>query len=179
MESANVLRELLDRQEILDCILRYCRGLDRSDRNLVCSAFHPDALLDQGTFAGLGRDMYDWLNPLNQELGWTTVHSVQNHLIELDGDVAHAETYAQAYSTTGQDQPLNLFLVRYIDRFERRNGRWAIAARVITREAVGQIAPTNLPAELDSSHYRKGRRDRTDLSYERPLVIRAVGDVTA
>ncbi len=34
---------LLNRQDITDCLTRFCRGIDRFDRDLFLSAFHPDA----------------------------------------------------------------------------------------------------------------------------------------
>ena len=64
---------------------------------------------------------------------------------------------------------------RYVDRLERRDGRWAIAVRVCTAEWWTH-APSQLegPA-LDSSILANPlavARDRTDVSYERPLVAR-------
>ena len=43
-ETAALVRELKDRQEIYDCIMRYCRGIDRLDRDMLLSAYHPDAV---------------------------------------------------------------------------------------------------------------------------------------
>jgi hypothetical protein len=42
------LRTLLDRAQIHDALMRYCRGVDRGDGELVMSALHPDATLDLG-----------------------------------------------------------------------------------------------------------------------------------
>ena len=46
------LQHLLDRQEIYDCLVRYCRGVDRLDSELILSAYHPDAIDDHGMFVG-------------------------------------------------------------------------------------------------------------------------------
>ena len=35
------LQELLDRQDILDCVHRYCRAVDRFDREMLLSVYHP------------------------------------------------------------------------------------------------------------------------------------------
>ena len=43
-DNVQRLRELCDRQEILDCIHRYCRAVDRADRDLLVSVYHPDAI---------------------------------------------------------------------------------------------------------------------------------------
>ena len=40
---APALQQLIDRQEIHDCILRYCSGVDRFDREMLLSVYHPDA----------------------------------------------------------------------------------------------------------------------------------------
>lgn len=42
------LRTLLDRAQIHDALMRYSRGVDRGDGELVVSCFHPDATLDMG-----------------------------------------------------------------------------------------------------------------------------------
>ena len=60
---------------------------------------------------------------------------------------AFVETYCQAFqrvrdpSTPGTLQDLHV-LCRYLDRFERRDGRWAIAARTVVYETqdVRQVA---------------------------------------
>jgi hypothetical protein len=41
---------LIDRQEILACELRYCSGVDRFDREMLLSAYHPGAMDDHGAF---------------------------------------------------------------------------------------------------------------------------------
>ena len=39
------LAHLLERQDILDCLVRFSRGMDRFDRALFLSAFHADAII--------------------------------------------------------------------------------------------------------------------------------------
>ncbi len=50
--DAERLGWLLDRQDILDCLTRFSRGMDRFDRELLLSAFHPDAVIAAGDFVG-------------------------------------------------------------------------------------------------------------------------------
>lgn len=61
---------------------------------------------------------------------------------------------------------------RYVDRFERRDGRWAIAARVCLVEwqsdAASLLSP-ELVEFLDT--VQTVARDTSDNSYGRPLVI--------
>ena len=55
------LRNLADRQDILDCLNRFSRGMDRFDRELFLSAFHPDATIAAGVFVGRNRDDSNWI----------------------------------------------------------------------------------------------------------------------
>ncbi|WP_243856728.1 nuclear transport factor 2 family protein [Paraburkholderia sp. BL6665CI2N2] len=87
------LEELLDRQAILDCIHRYCRGVDRMDRELTLSAYHPDAIDDHGTFVGNPEEFVSWAFDYHSEHQLSHHHMVFNHSVDLQGDVAHTETY--------------------------------------------------------------------------------------
>jgi len=42
------VREMKDRQEIMDCLHRYTRGVDRFDRELMLSSYPPDARDEHG-----------------------------------------------------------------------------------------------------------------------------------
>lgn len=133
---ALTIDDLLARQEIADVILRYARGIDRLDFDLVRSCYHADAYDDHGSFQG-GVD--DFISMCEKFLPrWTTTsHFMGNMLIEVDGDVARAETYAVAYHRreeedgTGKD---DIFGVRYVDRFEQRGDGWKIGHRVVATE---------------------------------------------
>ena len=52
------LIHLIDRQDILDCLTRFSRGMDRFDRELFLSAFHPDAFIAAGDFVGGPEALY-------------------------------------------------------------------------------------------------------------------------
>jgi hypothetical protein len=112
------LRVLLDRQHIYDVIVRYCRGVDRGDRELLRSVYHEDAIDDHGMFKGKGSDFADWIVDL---LGDTRCqHFIGNFACELHGDAAYAETYCISCSEAGTTNAT--VYNRYIDRFEKRNG---------------------------------------------------------
>jgi hypothetical protein len=164
------LRILQDRQAILDCIHRYCRGVDRFDRDLVLSVYHSDAIDDHGVFVGPPADFADWAFAYHREHQHLTQHIVTNHNCELDGDSAHTETYWMLAAMNKQGAPLSLSGGRYIDRFERRAGRWAIAARRCTIEWYGRPGEEAFPAALLAT-YATPSRDRNDPSYERPMTI--------
>ena len=172
------LQELLDRQDILDCVHRYCRAVDRFDREMLLSVYHPDAMDDHGYFVG-GREAFaDWAFGYHSLYQQATHHVVTNHTCELDGDTAHAETYwlfsgINKDTTTGAVVPPTLHFGRYIDRFERRAGKWAIAARACIIEWHGALGELPMPPEAVAAYAATavGRRDRDDISYRRPLRI--------
>ena len=179
-----VVGQMQDREAIHSCVHRYARGVDRFDRELLLSAFHPDAVDDHGKFIGIPTEFADWV--LNQH---TTVHlshqhCLFNHLCELDGDVAHAETYFMFVAMNREGPPWSVLGGRYLDRFERRDGVWAIAHRVTVRDWAlldervdidDQSSFTSTRASLPPkirAFMNAGsapRRDRTDPSYRRPL----------
>lgn len=178
LPSAARLQELLDRQDILDCIHRYCRAVDRFDRQLLLSVYHPDAIDDHGVFVGGPQAFADWAFGYHSLYQNLTHHVVTNHSCELADDTAHTETYWLFCGTnkdpqTAQEQPSTIHFGRYLDRFERRQGIWAIAARVCIIEWHAALGELPMPAELLAAYAATGTatRDRSDLSYQRPLRI--------
>lgn len=170
--SATV-RELADRMAIRDCLMRYCRGVDRLDRDLLLSAYHPDAIDDHGLFVGHAAEFADWALDFHRRNQHATQHIVTNHSCELAGDVAHTETYWMFAAMNSGAPPLSLAGGRYIDRFERRNGRWAIAARKCVMDWHGEPGAVALPAAALAACNSSGppTRDLSDPSYERPLTV--------
>lgn len=51
------VREQRDRSEIWQVLMNYCRGVDRLDRELLLSCYHPDATDDHGIFMGYERPL--------------------------------------------------------------------------------------------------------------------------
>src|SRR5580704_1219572 len=87
------LAQLLDRQDILDCLIRFSRGMDRFDRDVFLSAFHPDATIAAGAFVGNPPALYDWARKLHEQGQSATHHNLLNHSCDIDSNVAHTETY--------------------------------------------------------------------------------------
>jgi ketosteroid isomerase-like protein len=163
----NLVQQLSDRQAIMDCIQRYARGIDRHDVELVQSCYHPDALDDHGFYVGPGQGLAEAANEMHQGL-LSHQHHMTNHVIEIDGDTAHGETYYFVVMR-GNTGVTNLVSGRYIDRFERRDDEWRIAARVCMVENMVEI-PTADMVETDRL-FAPGSIDRSDLSYRRPLHV--------
>lgn len=164
------IQELLDRQDIADCVTRYCRAVDRFDRELLRSVYHDDAFDDHGSFSGVRDAFIDWAFAYHHEHQLSHHHIITNHSVELNGDQAHAETYWLFFGEN-RVKPDTLAVGRYIDRFERRDGRWAIAERVCVTESVNQIAAVDLPSGFRTVQMGNANssRDRDDVSYLRPL----------
>jgi hypothetical protein len=170
-ELETMVRELWDKQAIRDCLMRYCRAVDRLDRELLITVYHEDAIDDHGVFVGDREAFADWVMALHSRAQLATQHIITNHNCELDGDVAHAETYWLFASMNTQGAPLTLSGGRYIDRFERRDGRWAIALRKCVADWRGAPGESWLPPEIAEA-LNSGAppsRDRSDPSYDRPL----------
>jgi hypothetical protein len=129
------LEELSARTEIHDVLLRYCRGLDRVDMDLVRGAFHKDAWIDfpESLHVGSVEGFFDFLSGEMPRFV-RTMHFLGNSLIEFDGPrVAYVETYLNADHTGSEihqwkDETVKLW-ARYLDRFELRDGAWLIAHR--------------------------------------------------
>jgi len=163
---AETVRLLRDRQEIMDVLLRYTRGTDRLDVELIRSAFHEDGIDSHGKVTGTNEDFLAWWLP-GQEQREATQHYLMNHTVDLDGDSAHAETYFMAFVKSHGEDELHVYGGRYVDRLERREGEWRIAVRVVAHEwnMVGDASA--MQAEIAGRH--RGVRSRADPSYERPL----------
>ncbi len=168
-DLAETVRELKDRQEIYDCIMRYSRGIDRLDREMLLSAYHPGAIDDHGTYVGPVEGFADEVFKLHYGMQHFTQHHITNHRCEIDGDTAHCESY-YLFRCLNREAPFYCHSSgRYIDRFERRDGKWAIAERVCLVEARDDNwGPEGL--EVNSA-YLEARRDKDDPSYQRPLTV--------
>lgn len=179
-----MVQELHDRQAIRDCLMRYARGVDRFDRELILSAFHPDFVDEHGKFVGSREEFVDWALEQHGRMHLSHQHYLLNHSCELAGDVAHTETYFLFVGMNRQGKPVQMNGGRYIDRLERRAGTWAIAYRELLREwanldeipdlaDLSAFTSTRAVLSPEMRAFMNGgpasRRDRSDRSYARPL----------
>jgi hypothetical protein len=168
------LQELLDRQDILDCLTRISRGIDRFDRELFLSGYHADALIDAGQFVADAAQVYDGGAALHEEGQSSTIHNLTNHTCEINGTVAHAETY-WLYTGVNRDGTNWVAGGRYVDRLERRDGGWKVAFRCTLLEWSGMIPNANVPLfenVTDAQLNGIAARSKEDPSYRRPLTNR-------
>ncbi len=167
------LDALLDRQDIIDCLTRFSRGMDRFDRDLFLSAFHPDATIAAGDFVGGPAELYDWASAMHEQGQSATHHNLLNHTCDIDGDRAHTETY-YLFAARNRDDSNWLAGGRYLDRLERRAGQWRIALRTNAIEWSGLVPTMPIPfADVPDIHLNGApSRSTDDPSYHRPLSNR-------
>ena len=180
-----VIEEIRDREAIRACLMRYTRGVDRFDRELILSAFHPDFIDEHGKFVGTREEFVDWALGQHREAHLSHQHYLMNHHCDLAGDVAHCETYFLFVAMNRKGKPLQMNGGRYIDRFEKRDGTWAIAYRELLRDwanldeipdmhDLSSFTSTRASLSPEMRAFMNGgpaaRRDKSDRSYARPLV---------
>jgi hypothetical protein len=128
------LQQLLDREAIRDCLMRYCQGVDRCDADSLAGTVWPDGDADfAGLFKGSGAELVAFIvrtiEPLEQ-----TSHFLGNVIVRLDGDSARSESYFQAYHRVpvpGKPALDHIVGGRYLDRLEKRGNEWRIKHRVV------------------------------------------------
>lgn len=136
-----------DRHEIEALIMAYAERVDRGDFAGVAALFahgHYRADQDgvtmdqygaaavQATFEDLVR-RYDDGTP-------RTKHVTTNVVIDVDGDTATARSYFTVLQQTDTLPLQPIVAGRYHDRFERVDGRWRFADRLIISDLVGDVS---------------------------------------
>jgi SnoaL-like domain len=164
-KALKALQQLIDKQEIHEVLMRYCRGIDRCDAELLESVYHPDATDNHGQFVGKASDFIRWaLEGLKRDLN--TKHYVTNELIDLSDDIAYVESYVLAvhHRTSKEGGLVNLVAAaRYIDRLEKRSGAWKIADRKVVADWA-RIDPIEKSFPIAGL---TGKRSREDEVYRR------------
>lgn len=166
--SALTVDDLLAREEITDVVKALARGTDRLDRELMASCYHPDGTDDHNVFRGTGTEFAQWVVDTLPHFQ-TTMHFIGPPRIRNEGDRAEVDTYCVAHHVSRPDdaglQTDMVLGLRYVDRFERRDGRWLIAKRVCSFDWTYTVpidASTRWPFADD---FTVGARDRTDITY--------------
>ncbi len=170
MRDGQTLEALWDREAIRDCMMRYCRGIDRCDRETLRSVYWPDGTEDHQAFSGNAYDFIDWCLPLTAR-ALRTMHTVGNILIDLRGSQAKIETHFHAYEGQRRKDGTSFEVIvggRYLDTMEKRVGEWRILHRVML---VDWFRNMGAPDDIAGGVYgkgpeRMGRHDMEDLSVQ-------------
>lgn len=167
LSETAMLKELYARHCIDQAIDTYIRGQDRLDPALQRSAFHDDAYVDCGVFAG-GPDGYvDFAQTALRNYEFSH-HLLGQKSIRIEGDVAYGEVYLFAWHRkgTGEDAMDVIIGARYVDQYEDRGDGWKIARR---REIMdwGREIPAADDFFTSNLAFHFGRRDGQDFSETR------------
>lgn len=154
------LHNLAAESAIRQALARYCRGVDRGDRAMLLSAYHPDAIDDHGNFVGGPDDFATYVIDKFDITPRIGQHHVTNVYAEIDGSTAHVESYFIAFNaqTTEGGGEHDLVTGRYLDRFEEREGDWRIAERKVVID-IGRDALAGAPWPRLDAFASGGRRD--------------------
>ncbi|MBY0421728.1 MAG: nuclear transport factor 2 family protein [Parvularculaceae bacterium] len=169
------VQRLKDRQAILDCVSAHARGHDRFDVDLLTACYHPDGVDEHGAAAvHRGPDYAAWANAVHAGGSQLCLHNITTHTCEIDGDVAHAESYVLVGLLNPDGKSARFINGRYLDRLEKRDGAWRIALRRCTVDVLiaGDASILALP-QFKAGGYIRGARDGSDPSYARPLTLEA------
>jgi len=158
------LRELLDRQAITDLLQRYCRAVDRLDKPLARSVFHPGAEADfSPVYKGDAQGAIDFVFASHARV-LRVSHQIGTTIVTFGEDGKTAGSEAAFHSTARflvDDQLTQLDIWgRYLDRWSQRDGRWAIDRRRTVFDFDETRPVTGSMGSPDVS------RDRADPSYE-------------
>lgn len=142
------LEQRLDRIEsrlaILDLVAAYCHGADGRDEQLFRSVWHDDAvwLAAPHRFVGLGEIV---AAVARQWDAFASMHhSTSNSVVRFVSDDEATGRHDVLTLTVFADGRRLLSTGQYVDRYTRRDGRWALAERsasVTTMVELSAAAP--------------------------------------
>ena len=163
IDTNSALTELLDREKIKAIAPRFARGLDRCDREIIESCFHPDGIDDHGFFRGSATEFCDWV--MGQLTRFSaTQHMIASQSIEQNGSRAVCESYFVAVHIIPNPEGDKELTVagRYVDQVEKRDDEWKITLRtcIFDWNRMTDAAPAASP----EGRYI-GQQNRDDVSY--------------
>ena len=175
----DLIAEIQARQAINDGIYAYCRAIDRMDRQLLSTVFHPTGIAHYPNFTGTPSELADWLWTGHQARDMHS-HQVTNIIVELDDNLMSAVSEAYVTAVLWRRDPgteLEQVIVpghktsattwagtrwdnacRYLDRWSVKDGRWAIDERRVVADIMTITSTRGLVGAA--------RRDPQDPSYE-------------
>ncbi|GAA1248926.1 nuclear transport factor 2 family protein [Prauserella halophila] len=165
-----LVEDLLARAEITDVLCRYAHAIDRGNRELARTCYHPDATDDHGRFSGTVDELFEFFRSYGASLK-STYHFLGVPTIVREGTRAEVETYC-LYRKQPIDGAATFQGLRYVDVFEQRNGRWLVASRTVVLDWEHAAPPD--PAVPSPDSWRRGARGDADPA---AAVTRALADV--
>lgn len=181
MTLAEQVELLMVEREISRQIYTYCRAVDRGDRDLLRSLYHPDAREEHGAYNG---DLGGFVDYAFSMVDWAKEglsHHITNILIDVKGKSAFAESAFMAMSARASDlegRDIDIIIFgRYLDTFENRDGTWKIAHRRVVFDSNHTFpASGDWTGPFYGNFVPKGRPDNGDALYE--CMANALGSST-
>ncbi len=129
-QLAAEVADLAARRDIHRALNAYMRGQDRLLADVQRAAFHEDAWVDCGLFAGKAADFIAFAQGFLANCD-ASQHLIGQVSIDIDGHKAKGEVYFIAHHRiTENGQKKDLFVAgRYHDEYEDRGQGWKIARR--------------------------------------------------
>ncbi len=158
------IETLLAKQAIAELVYTYPRGLDRLDRDILLSIAHPGARVEFSTmFKGTWVEYVDWLMKAHHAMVFNN-HRISNLLIKVDGDRGVSEATSTARLIAKREDGAiedRVVYSRYLDRWQRDNGRWGLAHRLTVRDfrRVREISEAELKQYQLNNAAETGRAD--------------------
>jgi uncharacterized protein (TIGR02246 family) len=117
---------LIARHGIMNALANHSRGVDRADATLLGAAYHAQATVNYGFFAGPAAD-FALIIGCGQKAAGMTLHRTANCDIRVTGDRAVSESYVLAYV---EEPSIQRFVFgRYLDRHACHGGVWKLQHR--------------------------------------------------
>jgi hypothetical protein len=167
------------KQAIREVLTNYCRAVDRLDRELFDSVFHPDARIRYPGMLEGGRDEFAawcW-----SDVGYrATNHQVTNTTIKVQGTSAVSEAYVTARIRSLPDpsgRRVDMVVTgRYLDRWTKRDSGWMIDDRLFLSDVFSEYEVVNqfdgeLPGRPGDADYTVSVMGPEDPSYERLAAL--------
>jgi SnoaL-like domain len=161
---------LAARHAITAAMHRYCRSLDRMDRELMATVFHPAATVRYPVFEGSWRGFVDFMWPRHLRFDVHS-HQLANAIIRLAPDLRSAvsESYVSASFWKGEGNAAaggtalaagtqTEVRARYLDTWSLTDDWWGIDHRICVVDMTTEQRATGFVGA--------GRRDLEDPSYQ-------------
>ena len=127
------LKEIQDRQEIIDLTIAYGWLLDHGPRERLDTVFTPDAVANY--MGDEFNSLAEIIEKVESALGRLTIsqHLVSNQQVQLNGDEATCRCYLQAQHTLEGTEGGDNYIVagRYEDELIRTPDGWRITHRAL------------------------------------------------
>jgi hypothetical protein len=128
-------KEISDRIEIEDLMVRYCYAIDDRDWDTYRKLFTPDAILDDTVTGGIRSGVEEHVAYLTRALSKIKIsqHAISTILFEIDGDNAKARSHCSCPMVVDiGDGKTHVFFqgLWYRDKLVRTNGGWRFSERI-------------------------------------------------